>query len=583
MGTTEFGEKLKTTITKHEAIDSNFDKFLGAVKATDTTFFEASQKCLASKSRILKHIIVTFEKGTLEEIDQKNAQLFKEREFAVWTVDQKYYFDKISDCTYDHCKYEIYDALGIEPPQVENESPEPDVHPFVAHGYSRTLEGGAEVYLLNFVVSVRTLLNRSKISRLAQASTKVGYQRLLDKDKLRRMRNYLLRKVPLYPNNIICVLDSNSGVIPFTKVVANKLELTDEYKAKTDIVNKSIRDDTFLVELSDTYRALEIVDGQHRLFSYAQSKYQEYERAKTTQEKAQLAEGDSKIKELAGNSNLNVTAIHSRGTWGDPGKLFLDINTTQTHIKPEDVIDLMAKYQEYEKDPKVSANRLLLQMNGRGRGVLRNKIKRKWWQTDKIKRTSLISYAGLESMFREPKKKKNSTYQVFRKAFESQNVVTDYVDFCEAIIEGFLFTLSELVKKKIGKDKFEGIDRDLTLQQYYLFSAVYIGALIKLLRHFLSDEDKRFDLLPKLQDAFVSWKSVIDAPTYGNPVEKLVALFAPGLEVIALGYEFTKKEFQEKGWASNRWAVIEAELYYCIKNGQADFGNEKLIAKKLRR
>ena len=377
VGTTEFGEKLKTTITKHEAIDSNFDKFLSTVKTRDSAFFEASEKYLESKSRILKHIVVTFEKGTLEEIDQKNTQLFKEKEFAVWTLDQKYYFDKIADCTYDHCKYEIYDALGIEPPQVESETPEPDVHPFVAHGYSRTLEGGAEVYLLNFVVGVRTLLNRSKISRLAQASTKVGYQRLLDKDKLKRMRNYLLRKVPLYPNNIICVLDSNSGVIPFTKIVTNKLELADEYKAKTDIVNKSIREDTFLVELSDTYRALEIVDGQHRLFSYAQSKYQEYEKAKTAPEKAQLAVGDLKIRELAGNSNLNVTAIHSKGTWGDPGKLFLDINTTQTRIKPADVSDLMAKYQEYEKDPKVSANRLLLQMNGRGHGVLRNKIKRK--------------------------------------------------------------------------------------------------------------------------------------------------------------------------------------------------------------
>ena len=132
-----------------------------------------------------------------------------------------------ADCAYNHYKSEIYDALGIEPPQVQREKHEPEVHPLVARGYSRQLDGSAEVNLLNFVVNVQAILNRSKISRLTEASTKDGYQRLLDKDKLRRMRRYLLKGVLTYPNNVICVLDAKSGVIPLSKVVANQLELVE--------------------------------------------------------------------------------------------------------------------------------------------------------------------------------------------------------------------------------------------------------------------------------------------------------------------------------------------------------------------
>lgn len=61
-------------------------------------------------------------------------------------------------------------------------------------------------------------------------------------------------------------------------------------------------------------------------------------------------------------------------------------------------------------------------------------------------------------------------------------------------------------------------------------------------------------------------------------------LFLGGVKIIVKSFDFTRKEFEDRGYASNRWAKIEADLFYTlIKNGLPSFGDESLISKKHRK
>ena len=61
-------------------------------------------------------------------------------------------------------------------------------------------------------------------------------------------------------------------------------------------------------------------------------------------------------------------------------------------------------------------------------------------------------------------------------------------------------------------------------------------------------------------------------------------LFKPSFQIIVDKYKFTREEFsKQEGWGSNKWAKIEADLFYLIKDKYVKFGDETLISKKYRK
>ncbi|GAH24589.1 unnamed protein product, partial [marine sediment metagenome] len=107
---------------------------------------------------------------------------------------------------------------------------------------------------------------------------------------------------------------------------------------------------------------------------------------------------------------------------------------TQTTISPEDVIDLTEKY--WPENPVSSANKLLRKLNDNG--ALKNKIRIKFWQENRLRRTSLIGYAGLKDIFNKDKGKASKTYDIFFSLYKKQNKIKDYVSFCFVFINNFL-------------------------------------------------------------------------------------------------------------------------------------------------
>jgi hypothetical protein len=121
---------------------------------------------------------------------------------------------------------------------------------------------------------------------------------------------------------------------------------------------------------------------------------------------------------------------------------------------------------------------------------------------------------------------------------------------------------------------------DVGLQKYYVTSAVNMGALIRLLRHLLSERDGVYRTREKIGDKI--FEDTLDKNIHND---KLIALFKEPLKILVDTSKFDIKEFKANAYAANRWAKIEADMYYTIQDKYVKkaFGDVKLLRKSLRR
>ncbi len=567
-GMDKFGNKKKDFDSESKTIIRNWDEMLvKTLEKGHRDFYKRHEDYLKnSDNRKIKKLIVYTQK---EEVEVEERNNLKKDEFYIFTKDNTEYFKIVSDCTYEHCKFEILDFLGVEPYDVMDEEGSTSTI-YIAIGKKVK----DDFYILNLTIPVESLLKYSHVLRYHRGDPVLGFQRLLDEKKLKVMREYLLNeKRETYPNNIIVILN---------KSPIESLKKTN-FQTGNPALNENLKNEAkklWAVTIPNSYKAFSIIDGQHRLFSFAQTKYSKYKRTKSQEEKKKLEEGDNKIEEMAKKSAMVVTALCSANSEESdmPAKLFYEINTTQTTISPEDVIDLTEKY--WPENPVSDANKLLRKLNANG--VLENKIRIKFWQENRLRRTSLISYAGLKDIFNKDKRKTSKTFNIFSSLYKNQNKIKDYVDFCFVLINNFLLILKKSMKQKLEKkekQQFEAMCKDTSIKDYYLFSAVFIGAYIRLLRHFLSEKDNSFKIYSKIGN------EVIKDELYENRDNaEIQNLFLDGVKIIVKSFDFTRKEFEDNGYASNRWAKIEADLFYKLsENGFPSFGDESLIPKKHRK
>lgn len=559
VGEEKFGYKAKDFNSEVEKIRRN-PKSLHALKDSNTEFFDKHKKTIEdfkNDTIVIKKLIVSSKKDeTIEEKKTWRGELF------VWGREEIEYFKVISDAAYRYCKFEIFKDLKIDPTDImEEKHPIPKKRDIIGIG-----EEDRERYLVSFLYPVSHLLKLSFISRYHCTEEK-GFQRLANKEKLRKMRQYLIKKGESYPNSLIVLLNPDVKINKFKNFFVGMDKEMQKYCKKN----------LFKITIPDRFGVFLIIDGQHRLFSFAQDCYSIFEKSKNKEERKKFKEDDSAIKKLAKELQLAVTGIKFKNKdvrffREAGGELFFKINTTHTKIKPEDVIDLMEKF--YPDDPISKSNKLLKKLNAKG--PLANKIKVKFWQSKRIKRTSLIMYGGIKSIFDEESKSK-ITFPIFNSIFKSQKKIKKYLDFCHIIITNYLFALKELVNEKY-KSKCNEIWSDIGLKNYYLTSAVGVGALLRLLRHLLTEKDKAFKLKEKITDQI--FENDLEK-NIRNP--KIIELFKTPIRIVFDKFKFTMDEFKEKGYASNKWAQIEADMYHAIKDTKGGFGDITLLKKQFRK
>jgi len=166
-----------------------------------------------------------------------------------------------------------------------------------------------------FAIEPYKLLKISYVCHRLKGSDKnnlITYQRMLDKNRLKEIRNYV-ENGGLFPNSIVINLESS-------KITFNALTTKSNVdKERTEAV-------LGILELPSAYKSAFIIDGQHRLYGFTDSNYA----IKTT------------IPVIA-FENLNEI---------DQADLFIDINSKQKRVKRSLLEDLVADTKWGSEKPK---------------------------------------------------------------------------------------------------------------------------------------------------------------------------------------------------------------------------------------
>ena len=235
------------------------------------------------------------------------------------------------------------------------------------------------------------------------------YQRRISKTKIDRIRAYLKREERVFVNNIIVTLPPDVKPLNPDKTTVHPSKLNDTAPV--------------LIRLPDRANSVGVIDGQHRIFAYHETR-----------------DDDAKIAKLRQQQNLLVTGIIFPEGFTPAeqehfeAKLFLEINDNQTKVLPNIRQAIQVVLEPYSV---VSiAARVLSGLSKFG--PLSGEIQQYYFDTNKLKTGSIVNY-GLASLVKTSGT--DSLFSIWSHA-EKEGVVSatnataleEYISFCVSTI-----------------------------------------------------------------------------------------------------------------------------------------------------
>ncbi|MHB1909275.1 MAG: ParB N-terminal domain-containing protein [Nitrososphaerales archaeon] len=460
-------------------------------------------------------------------VDPEQAILALKQNASVkgWGRDDVEYFKIISRNALGYTKYELFESLEVKPSYIlDDDDEEAETK---AHGV--LIEETQQWTIVSFRMRVRKLLRRSMILRYdGWAQTKGGFQRMLNDRKLRGMRDYLLEEKSSYPNNIIVIANST-----------------------VSITDKNKKTGTCLVHFPDSFGNFQVVDGQHRLFSFTQDNYSEKYKGKVdAREERKLRHQDKRIKQMAAEKYLSITCIQFRKSEQQilkASKLFLDVNTMQTRIPGDSILDVYTNIGS--KIPRIQreirANKLIKRLNDEGQLVKKFKIK--FYDRDKVARPSLIRYGGLSSIFDE-----NSMLKLAHSAINGNLV---YETFIVKLIDIYFSALHQCLSDRFGVLVSDTIWKDTAQKKYMLMSVTSLSGFFRLLSQFFFPTDVDYKRLISLLGDMNSNRALISE------------YFKARLRLIIDEIKFDRETWASYEFKSSQFLVFVNRMKNLIREG----------------
>lgn len=238
------------------------------------------------------------------------------------------------------------------------------------------------------------------------------YQRMISTKKINSIRRYLNTNKRVFVNNIIVTLPKETKLLRAGK----------ETDAKT--ITKA---EAITIQIPAGFNIVGLIDGQHRVFAYHEGGIY-----------------DDKIEQLRRMQNLLATGIiypagvSAKERTRFESKLFLEINTTQANASSglKQAIGLMLKPFSAESIARAVLNRLNSQ------GPLGDLFELRFYESDKIKTTSIVSYAlkplvklsGTDSLFALWTNSRKSELPDEK----NNELLEEYIGFCSSALNVFL-------------------------------------------------------------------------------------------------------------------------------------------------
>ena len=363
-----------------------------------------------------KICIIYASKNTVAQDHKKNVDCVTYFDYSILK-----YFHSVTGAVKLSARNELLNFLGFSKEDIEGQvlsdttlykgSILPEAHSNFAAGYK----------VVSFYVDPASLLSRSYVLRKDGWMERDGlYQRMIAKGKIEAIRTHLRKKQRVFINNIIVTLPSETRIL-------------DERKNTKDI-NKINNTEPVNIQLPNEFNSVGIIDGQHRVFAYHEG-----------------GSGDDKIKSLRERQNLLVTGIiypddiKKLDKIKFEAKLFLEINSTQTNAKSDLKQAIHLLLSPFK--PVSIGKKVIHRLNEKG--PLLDQIERHFYDKDKIKTTSIVSYAlvplvklqGDDSLFKlwsEPGKDRLTDDQ-------DEDVLNRYIDYCVEEINNFLVAIRSVL------------------------------------------------------------------------------------------------------------------------------------------
>jgi DGQHR domain-containing protein len=192
---------------------------------------------------------------TGKELSPEDRNYAIAKGMCIWGEKELSYYEAIAETIKQYAKYEIIHALGISTKEQK------DIHRVIALKVRQPdPESGDDLFL--FSMSAERLLKTCAIYRRAQGSA-VAYQRMLRRERLPKVLEYVTKTDAMLPTNIVVHLNE--------KVIVEDISFEELKDTKGRPLVFSAQHGFALVALNipQEYSSLELIDGQHRLFGFA--------------------------------------------------------------------------------------------------------------------------------------------------------------------------------------------------------------------------------------------------------------------------------------------------------------------------
>ena len=359
-------DHMRTKDDTMQRILAHIDEFL-KIMDKEIDGFHQAHKDFDKTSLKLFYIYICEEKDSYSqnEIDEFSH-------IKLWGKNSIVFFKWLSESIHRTARFELFRCLGIRRGDIwptrstvpVSNAKTPIIYP---PNYIGPIKD-QNCRVVTFMLSAEELLEMSYVLRKDGWENRSRlYQRLIDKAKMRQIRDYIVRNESSFFNNIIVALPNNARI-------------TDSHQNSYSVFdNPPATDNTQLfLSLQAEYNSICIIDGQHRVFAYHEG-----------------GSDDEIVDRLRKERHLLVTGVMFPTNMEDgechklQSQIFLDINKNAKPIAP-DLLIFIQKLQTPLKDTSLAQD-VLEAMNEHG--VFKNLFQKSTLTSHGIKTASIIKFA----------------------------------------------------------------------------------------------------------------------------------------------------------------------------------------------
>lgn len=339
------------------------------------------------------------------------------------------YFQWVVQCIKLSARNEIFRFLGITNDQVglirssssNTEISAPIIYPKSITGLDN------RVRIVSFMMSAEDLLDMCYVLRKDNWEDPSGlYQRLIDKKKIKEIREYLFEKGAAFYNNIIVGLPDNVYFMDGSKRMKSIDEMVNFEGNCKLIIPKEMN-------------SICVIDGQHRIYAYY------VDGSSTKQEK--------KIADLRKKLHLLVTGLvfpedmKPEERIRVQSEIFLDINDNAKPVSPNVLLHIKRLSNPIADE---SIAQLVIEMLNKD-GVFKNMLQLSTLDDGKIKTASIVRFALRYLVTVSPTEGRSSLIQFWDGDKDAllrceKTAVTEYVKYCSSTLRTYFAALRNNLK-----------------------------------------------------------------------------------------------------------------------------------------